>query len=79
MIKIRRGTQILTVPTKAFKEFYQIAGWQRVVATPKVSSWESKLREMSNADLKKLAQERGLKVAGASKKSLIEALIEQGE
>lgn len=74
MIEIRRGTQILTVPTTAFEQFYKLAGWQKVEKP--VSSWESEVRSLSNSELKKLAQEKGIETAGVSKKALIEALID---
>lgn len=80
MIKIRRGTQILTVPTKAYKEFYSQAGWLEIVPEkPKVSKWEAEVAGLTNKELKQLAQERGLEVAGVSKKALTEALIKMGE
>lgn len=77
MIKIRRGTQILTVPAKAYKEFYSQAGWSEIVQ--KASEWETKIKGLNNKELKQLAQERGLEVAGVSKKALTEALIKLGE
>lgn len=73
MIKIRRGTQILTVPAAAFKQFYQLAGWEKVEKP--VSTWENKVRNMSNSELRNLAQEKGIKVAGVSKKALVETLV----
>lgn len=80
MIKIRKGTQILTVPAKAYKEFYSQAGWLEIVPEkPKVSKWEAKIASLTNKELKQLAQERGLEVAGVSKKALTEALIKMGE
>lgn len=101
MIKIRRGTQILTVPVKAYKDFYQANGWSQIVPesqavpeviTPKkaavpepetvsqaVSEWEQHIKSLTNKELKQLAQERGLEIAGASKKALTEALIKLGE
>lgn len=107
MIKIRRGTQILTVPVKAYKDFYQANGWSQIVPesqavpeviTPKkavvpervvvpepetvsqaVSEWEQHIKSLTNKELKQLAQERGLEIAGASKKALTEALIKMGE
>lgn len=80
MIKIRRGTQILTVPAKAYKEFYSQAGWSEIAPQkPMVSAWETKINSLTNKELKQLAQERGLEVAGVSKKALTEALIKMGE
>lgn len=80
MIKIRRGTQILSVPVKAYKDFYQAVGWSQIVPEkPKVSEWETKVKSLTNKELKQLAQERGLEIAGASKKALTEALIKLGE
>ena len=75
MIEIRRGTQILTVPTTAFEQFYKLAGWQKIEKP--ISSWESKVRSLSNSELKKLAQEKGIETAGVSKKALIELLVNQ--
>lgn len=77
MIKIRKGTQILTVPARSFKEFYEIAGWQQIV--PQTSSWEKEIKGLSNAELKKLAQDRGLETAGVSKKTLVETLLKMGK
>lgn len=74
MIEIRRGTYVLTVPAAAFEQFYKIAGWQKVEKP--VTSLESKIRSLSNSELKKLAQEKGIETAGTSKKALIEALID---
>lgn len=80
MIKIRKGTQILTVPVKAYKDFYQAVGWSQIVPEkPVVSAWETKIKSLTNKELKQLAQERGLEVAGVSKKALTEALIKMGE
>lgn len=100
MIKIRRGTQILTVPVKAYKDFYQATGWSQIVpeaeivsqAVPEVapetekvavpetvSEWEQYIKGLTNKELKQLAKDRGLEIAGASKKALTEALIKLGE
>ena len=77
MVKIRKGTQILSVPAKAYKEFYQANGWVEIVQ--KASEWETKIKGLNNKELKQLAQERGLEVAGVSKKALTEALIKLGK
>lgn len=77
MVKIRKGTQILNVPTAAFNEFYKAAGWEKVERP--VSSWENKVRSLSNSELRNLAQEKGIKAAGVSKKALIETLINSNE
>ena len=96
MIKIRRGTQILTVPVKAYKDFYQAVGWsqivpetetvsqavpvpEKVVVPEAVSEWEQYIKGLTNKELKQLAKDKGLEIAGASKKALTEALIKLGE
>lgn len=76
MVKIRKGTRILSVPKSAFAEFYRSAGWEEI--KPVVSNWEKEVKGMSNADLKKVAQDKGIKTAGVSKKALIETLIKEG-
>lgn len=79
MIKIRKGTQILSVPKSSFKEFYEGQGWVQVVKKSEISPWEAQLRTSSLQQLKKLATEKGIEVAGASKRTLIEALLAAGE
>lgn len=77
MIKIRKGTQILDVPVKAYKEFYAVAGWEQVKEEKTVSAIERKIRSMTNKDLKELAQSKGIETAGVSKKTLVDALIQK--
>lgn len=79
MIKIRKGTQILDIPKSTYETFYKPAGWVQIVKKAEYSPWEAQLKSSSLAQLKKLAQEKGIEVAGASKKSLIEALLPLGE
>lgn len=75
MLKIRKGTQIIEVPTGAFKSFYKSAGWTEFKEVKQVSTREQEIRAMSNDELKKLAKEKGIKTAGISKKALIETLL----
>ena len=75
MIKIRKGTQIIEVPTGAFKSFYKTAGWTEFKEVKQESSLEKEIRSMSNDELKRFAKERGIKTAGISKKALIETLL----
>ena len=80
MIKIRKGTQILDVPKKAFTEFYEGAGWARIVKkSEKPSAWEQQIQTSSLQQLRKLAKEREIEIAGASKRTLIELLLAKGE
>lgn len=77
MIKIRKGTQILTVPKSSFKEFYQRNGWVQVIKKSEMSSWESKVRSASINELRELAKQRDIDTTGASKRTLIEALLKK--
>ena len=79
MIKIRKGTQILNVPASSYEEFYQSAGWVILRKKSEVSPWEQEIKSYSLAQLKKLAKDKGIEIAGASKRSLIEAIIAQGK
>lgn len=79
MIKVRKGTQILDIPKSTYEVFYKPAGWVQIVKKSEFSPWEQELRSMSLAQLKKLAKEKDIEVAGASKKSLIEVLLPLGE
>ena len=79
MIKIRKGTQILSVPTTTFKEFYQADGWVQIVKKSELSPWEAQVRTASLQQLKKLATDRGIEVTGVSKRTLIAALLTAGE
>ena len=74
MIKIRKGTQIIEIPTGAFKTF-KSAGWVEFKEIAQVSTREQEIRAMSNDELKRLAKEKGIKTAGVSKKALIETLL----
>lgn len=75
MIKIRKGTQILSVPKSSFKEFYQRDGWVQVVKKSEVSPWESKVRSANINELREMAKEKGIDTTGASKRTLIDALL----
>lgn len=75
MIKIRKGTQILSVPKSSFKEFYQRDGWVQVVKKSEVSPWESKVRSANVNELREMAKEKGIDTTGASKRTLIDALL----
>ncbi len=75
MIKIRKGTQLITIPKTSFKEFYQSNGWVQVVKKSEMSSWESKVRSASINELRELAKQKDIDTTGASKRTLIEALL----
>lgn len=77
MIKIRKGTQILSVPKSSFKEFYQSNGWVQVVKKSEMSSWESKIRSASINELRELAKQKDIDTTGASKRTLIDALLKK--
>lgn len=75
MIKIRKGSQILTVPKSSFKDFYQINGWVQLVKKSELSPFEAKVRSANINELRELAKEKGIDITGASKRTLIEALL----
>ena len=75
MIKIRKGSQILTVPQSSYKEFYRVAGWSEIEEKPTMSPWEKKVKSSSMNELKELAREKGIDTAGVSKKTLIATLL----
>ena len=77
MIKIRKGSQILTVPKSSFKSFYQANGWVQLVKKSEVSPWESKVRSANINELREMAKEKGIDTTGASKRTLIEALLKK--
>jgi len=75
MIKIRKGTQILSVSKAAFKDFYQMNGWVQIVKKSEISPFEAKVRSANINELREMAKEKGIETAGASKRTLIEALL----
>jgi hypothetical protein len=75
MIKISNGSQILSVSKAGFEQFYKNAGWVQIVKKSDVSPYESKIRSASINELKKMAQEKGIDTTGASKRTLIDALL----
>lgn len=75
MIKIRKGTQLITIPKSCFKEFYEPNGWVQVVKKSEMSAWESKVRSANISELRELAQQKDIDTTGASKRTLIEALL----
>ena len=74
MIKVRKGTQVAEIPTGAYKSFYKAAGWAILKEEKPETPLEKEIKSMTNAELKEYAQSKGIKTAGVSKKSLIEAL-----
>lgn len=74
MIKVRKGTQIAEIPTGAYKAFYKAAGWKIFEEPKQETELEKEIKSMTNAELKEYAKSKGIKTAGVSKKSLIEAL-----
>lgn len=75
MIKIRKGSQILTVPKSSFKEFYQMNGWVQLVKKSEVSPYEAKVRSANVNELREMAKEKGIDTTGASKRTLIDELL----
>lgn len=72
MIKVRKGTQVAEIPAGAYKSFYKAAGWVEV--KKQETPLQKEIKSMSNTELKKYAQSKGIETAGVSKKSLIETL-----
>lgn len=79
MIKIRKGSQILTVPKSSFKEFYQVNGWSQLVKKSEVSPFEAKVRSSNINELREMAKEKGIDTTGASKRTLIDALLKTND
>ena len=75
MIRIRKGSQLLSVSKAAFKDFYQMNGWVQIVKKSEVSPYEAKVRSANINELKEMAKEKDIDTTGASKRTLIEALL----
>lgn len=73
MIRIRKGSQLLIVPKTSFENFYKNDGWIQVVK--KSDPLLDKLKNSSIYQLREMAKEKGIDTAGASKKTLISALL----